>query len=171
MDLQENMDKRISQIENVQARQQEQLDFFIRTSTPPAEMVFFEGDFYTARAALENLVKSAKHRVVIVDGYVSALTLDVLDVRAKGVEAVIYTSGVGTGMQRLKQEHDRLFPAPEEHIDIRRWRKESHDRWLVIDDKLYHCGHSLNANGGHKMSAIALMGISPEAILKEVAGM
>ena len=171
VDLQENMDKRMSQIENVQARQQEQLDFFIRTSTPPAEMVFFEGDFYTARAALENLVKSAKHRVVIVDGYVSALTLDVLDVRANGVEAVIYTSGVGTGMQRLMQEHDRLFPAPEEHIDIRRWRKESHDRWLVIDDKLYHCGHSLNANGGHKMSAIALMGISPEAILKEVAGM
>ena len=171
VDLQENMDKRMSQIENVQARQQEQLDFFIRTSTPPAEMVFFEGDFYTARAALENLVKSAKHRVVIVDGYVSALTLDVLDVRAKGVEAVIYTSGVGTGMQRLMQEHDRLFPAPEEHIDIRRWRKESHDRWLVIDEKLYHCGHSLNANGGHKMSAIALMGISPEVILKEVAGM
>ena len=86
MDLQENMDKRMSQIENVQAKQQEQLDFFIRTSTPPAEMVFFEGDFYTARAALENLVKSALHRVVIVDGYVSALTLDILDVRAHGMD-------------------------------------------------------------------------------------
>ena len=151
-----------------QERQQEQLDFFIRTSTPPAEMVFFEGDFYTARAALENLVKSALHRVVIIDGYVSALTLDILDVRAKGVEAVIYTSGVGAGMQRLMQEHDRLFPAPEEHIDIRKWRKESHDRWLVVDDKLYHCGHSLNANGGHKISAITLMGTSPEAILGQV---
>ena len=151
-----------------QERQQEQLDFFIRTSTPPAEMVFFEGDFYTARAALENLVKSALHRVVIIDGYVSALTLDILDVRAKGVEAVIYTSGVGAGMQRLMQEHDRLFPAPEEHIDIRKWRKESHDRWLVVDEKLYHCGHSLNANGGHKISAITLMGTSPEAILGQV---
>ena len=151
-----------------QERQQEQLDFFIRTSTPPAEMVFFEGDFYTARAALENLVKSALHRVVIIDGYVSALTLDILDVRAKGVEAVIYTSGVGAGMQRLMKEHDSLFSAPEEHIDIRKWRKESHDRWLVIDDKLYHCGHSLNANGGHKISAITLMGTSPEAILGQV---
>lgn len=93
--------QRMSQIENVQAKQQEQLDFFIRTSTPPAEMVFFEGDFFTARAALEHLVKSAKRRVVIVDGYVSALTLDILDVRGDGVEAVIYTSGVGAGMQRL----------------------------------------------------------------------
>ena len=160
--------RRLSRLEDVQARQQEQLDFFIRTSTPPAEMVFFEGDFYTARAALENLVKSALHRVVIIDGYVSSLTLDILDVRAKGVVAVIYTSGVGAGMQRLMQEHDRLFPAPEEHIDIRKWRKESHDRWLVIDDKLYHCGHSLNANGGHKISAITLMGTSPEVILGQV---
>ena len=160
--------QRLSRLEDVQARQQEQLDFFIRTSTPPAEMVFFEGDFYTARAALENLVKSALHRVVIIDGYVSSLTLDILDVRAKGVEAVIYTSGVGAGMQRLMQEHDRLFPAPEEHIDIRKWRKESHDRWLVVDDKIYHCGHSLNANGGHKISAITLMGTSPEVILGQV---
>ena len=46
--LQENMDKRMTRIEDVQAKQQQQLDFFIRTSTPPAEMVFFEGDFYTA---------------------------------------------------------------------------------------------------------------------------
>ena len=160
--------QRLSRLEDVQARQQEQLDFFIRTSTPPVEMVFFEGDFYTARAALENLVKSALHRVVIIDGYVSSLTLDILDVRAKGVVAVIYTSGVGAGMQRLMQEHDRLFPAPEKHIDIRKWRKESHDRWLVVDDKIYHCGHSLNANGGHKISAITLMGTSPEVILGQV---
>ena len=168
IDLQENMDKRMSKIEDIQAKQQEQLDFFIRSSTPPAEMVFFEGDFYTARAALESLVKSAKHRVIIIDGYVSALTLDILDVRSKGVKAVIYTSGVGTGMQRLMQEHDRMFPNPEAHIDIRKWNKQSHDRWLIIDDRLYHCGHSLNANGGHKMSAITLMGTSPEVILGEV---
>ena len=50
--LQENMDKRMTHIEDVQAKQQQQLDFFIRTSTPPAEMVFFEGDFYTARVAI-----------------------------------------------------------------------------------------------------------------------
>ena len=106
--LQENMDKRMTHIEDVQAKQQQQLDFFIRTSTPPAEMVFFEGDFYTARVA------------------------------------------------------------PDNHIDIRKWRNESHDRWLIIDDSLYHCGHSLNANGGHKISAITLMGTSPEVILSKV---
>ena len=164
--LQENMDKRMTHIEDVQAKQQQQLDFFIRTSTPPAEMVFFEGDFYTARVALENLVRSANHRVIIIDGYVSSLTLSVLDVRKPEVSATVYTVGVGQGMQRLMDEHDRLFP--DNHIDIRKWSNESHDRWLIIDDTLYHCGHSLNANGGHKISAITLMGTSPEVILSKI---
>lgn len=157
---------RMTRIEDKQAAHQEQLDFFIRTSTPPAEMVFFEGDFYTARVALENLVRSASLRVIVIDAYVSALTLDILNVRKSGVEAIIYTVGVGQGMQRLMNEHDRLFP--DAHVDIRKWSKESHDRWLVIDDTLYHCGHSLNANGGHKISAITRMGISPEDILSVV---
>ena len=164
--LQENMDRRMTHIEDVQAKQQQQLDFFIRTSTPPAEMVFFEGDFYTARVALENLVRTANHRVIIIDGYVSSLTLSVLDVRKPEVTATVYTVGVGQGRQRLMDEHDRLFP--DNHIDIRKWRNESHDRWLIIDDSLYHCGHSLNANGGHKISAITLMGTSPEVILSKV---
>ena len=164
--LQENMDKRMTHIEDVQAKQQQQLDFFIRTSTPPAEMVFFEGDFYTARVALENLIRTANHRVIIIDGYVSSLTLSVLDVRKSNVTATIYTVGVGQGMQRLMDEHDRLFP--DSHIEIRKWSNESHDRWLIIDDSLYHCGHSLNANGGHKISAITLMGTSPEVILSKV---
>ena len=164
--LQENMDKRMTRIEDTQAKQQQQLDFFIRTSTPPAEMVFFEGDFYTARVALENLVRTANHRVIVIDGYVTSLTLSIFDVRKPDITAVIYTNGVGRGMQNLMDEHDHLFP--NSHVDIRKWKKESHDRWLIIDDSLYHCGHSLNANGGHKISAITLMGTSPEAILAEM---
>ena len=158
----------MQRIKDTQAKQQQQLDFFIRTSTPPAEMVFFEGDFYTARVALENLVRTATRRVIIIDGYVSALTLDILNVRKPEVSATIYTAGVGQGMQRLIDEHDRLFP--DAHIDIHKWRKASHDRWLIIDDTLYHCGHSLNANGGHKISAITRMGTSPDVILAEVEG-
>jgi hypothetical protein len=164
--LQENMDKRMTHIEDIQSKQQQQLDFFIRTSTPPAEMVLFEGDFYKAREAFETIVRSARERVVVIDGYVSALTLDILDVRAPGVRATIYTKGVGQGMQRLMDEHDRLFP--DAHVNILKWRNESHDRWLIADDRLYHCGHSLNAAGGHKLSAITLMGTSPDVILSEM---
>ena len=146
-------------------KHEEQLDFFIRTSTPPAEMVFFAGQFFTARVAFENIIKTAKYRVIIIDGYVDANTLDILDARATGVTATIYTVGVGAGMQRLMTEHDRQTGT--EHIDILKWRNESHDRWLIVDDRLYHCGHSLNATG-NKISAISLMGTSPETILSEI---
>ena len=166
VDIQEQMDSRMSRIEDCQERQQRQLDFFIRTSTPPAEMVFFEGDFYKARVALENLVRRALFRVIVIDAYISAITLDLLDERGDGVTAVVLTKGVQEGTMRLMEEHDRLFPG--RHIDVRQWRKPSHDRWLVIDNQLYHCGHSLNANGGNKISAITLMGMSPDIILSEM---
>lgn len=55
-----------------------------------------------------NIVRTATHRAIIIDAYVTALTLDILSVRGKGVEAVIYTAGVGKGMQRLMSGHDRL---------------------------------------------------------------
>lgn len=97
--LQHHFDERLIHIEQRQDQQQQQLDFFIRTSTPPAEMVFFEGDFYTARVAIENLVKTAVTRVIIIDAYVNAITLDILSVRTPGVEAIIYTVGVGDGME------------------------------------------------------------------------
>lgn len=77
--------QRMPRIEDSQVKQQQQLDFFIRTSTPSAEMVFFEGDFYTARVALENLVRMAVKRVIVIDAYVTALTLDILNVRGNGV--------------------------------------------------------------------------------------
>ncbi len=114
---------------------------------------------------LEALVKTAKQRAIIIDGYVDALTFDILDVRAKGVKAEIYTNGVGSGMRRLIETHDK--EVNKEHIDVYKWKNESHDRWLIIDDTLYHCGHSLNAMGKH-LSAISQMGINPEDILNQV---
>lgn len=163
--LQQHVDERFVQIEDKLHKHDEQLDFFIRTNTPPAEMVFFNGDFFTARVALEQLINTAKRRAIIIDPYVDAKTLDVLDVRAEGVVAEIYTVGVGAGMARLRDEHNRQPNV--QPIEIYKWRNESHDRWLIIDDSLYHCGHSLNAIG-NKISAITLMGIHPDVILSQI---
>ena len=163
--LQERMDERMTHIEDVQTKQQQQLDFFIRTSSPPAEMVFFNGEFFTARVALENLIKTARTRAIIIDGYIDAKTFDILGTRVSGVLGQIYTIGVGAGITRLRDEHNRQLGV--EPIQVFKWRNESHDRWLIIDDQLWHCGHSLNALGG-KMSAITLMGKSPDDVLAEV---
>lgn len=163
--LQQHVDERFLRIEDKLQQHEQQLDFFIRTNTPPAEMVFFNGDFFTARVALEQLIRTAKQRAIIIDPYVDAKTFDILDARAAGVTAEIYTSGVGAGMTRLRDEHNRQSGV--QPVEIYKWRNESHDRWLIIDDSLYHCGHSLNAMG-NKMSAITLMGIAPDVILSQV---
>ncbi len=158
-------EQRFQSLEERQDKQQQQLDFFIRTSTPPAEMVFFNGEFFTARVALENLIKTARTRAIIIDGYIDAKTFDILATRAPGVLGQIYTVGVGAGITRLRDEHNRQSGV--QPIQVFKWRNESHDRWLIIDNQLWHCGHSLNALGG-KMSAITLMGKSPDDVLAEV---
>ena len=157
--------QRMLRIEDTQAKQQQQLDFFIRTSTPPAEMVFFNGQFFTARVAIENLIKTAEQRVIIIDHYVDAKTFDMFDVRKPEVQGIIYTQGVGVGMTRLRDEHNRQTGV--QPVEVFKWRTEPHDRFLIIDNRLYHCGHSLNATGG-KLSAIMLMGTSPDVILAEM---
>ena len=155
----------ILRIKNRQEQQQQQLDFFIRTSTPPAEMVFFNGQFFTARVAIENLIKTALKRAIIIDHYIDAKTFDMFDVRKPGVQGIIYTQGVGAGISRLRDEHNRQTGV--QPVEVFKWRTEPHDRFLIIDNHLYHCGHSLNATGG-KLSAIMLMGTSPEVILAEM---
>ena len=85
-----------------------------------------------------------------------------LDVRAKGVTADIYSSGLNA---TLRDTHNAT--AGVEPIQTHRWKNASHDRWLIIDDQLYHCGHSLK-DMGRKLSAIMLMGTSPEKVLREM---
>lgn len=163
--LQERLDNRMSAIESRQDEQQQQLDFFIRTSTPPAEMVFMYGEFFTARVALEKLIKTAQKRAIMIDSYVDAETFEMMDVRAEGVEAVIYTGGVGNGLKKVRDLHNSQ--SGREPIEIYKWRVESHDRWLVIDDVLYHLGPSAK-DAGRKIGGINRMGTSPEVILNEM---
>lgn len=161
----DEQNERLRKIESRQDEQQQQLDFFIRTSTPPAEMVFMQGEFFTARVALEKLIKTAIKRVVVIDAYVDAATFEMMDVRGEGVTASIYTGGVGRGLTNVRDLHNA--ESGREPIEILRWKTESHDRWLVIDDILYHCGPSTK-DAGRKIGAITRMGTNPEVILNEI---
>ena len=98
-------------------------------------------------------------RVVIIDAYIDAATFDILDVRQHGVTADIYSGSLHT---TLRNAHNSAAGANSinEHI----WTNPSHDRWLIIDDNLFHCGHSIK-DMGKKLTAIMLMGTPPETIL------
>lgn len=144
------------------AKHQEQIDFFIRTELPPAEQIFYNGQFFAARALLEKIIKTAKTRVIVIDAYVDAATFEMLDVRAKGVKADIYSGKNLSNMQKLHNSSSGLAPI-EAHV----WKNASHDRWLIIDDTVFHCGHSLK-DMGQKLSAIAQLGVDADDILKKI---
>lgn len=161
MHLEERIDHKFYDIENTLAAHQEKIDFFVRTSLPPVEQVFYNGEFFEARVLLERIIKTAQKRVIIIDAYVDAATFEMLDVRKKGVTATIYS---GKDLTHLRDLHKESGAAPvETHI----WKTPSHDRWLIVDESVYHCGHSLK-DMGRKLSAVSLLGINAEDILKQV---
>lgn len=128
----------------------------------PKEAIFFEGQFFEARVLLEQIIKTAKKRVIIIDGYIDAATFEMLDVRAKGVTADIYSD---SEYKTLRDSHNAS--KGKQPVNTHKWSKSSHDRWVIIDDTLYHCGHSVK-DLGKKLSAIMKMDWSPEVVLKEV---
>ena len=162
LSMEERIDKKFHTIENTLADHQEKIDFFVRTNVPPVEQVFFEREFFAARVLLEKLIKTAKKRVIIIDRYVDAATFEMLDVRAEGVTADIYSDSEYKSLRDMHNATKGL-----RSVNTHKWSTPSHDRWLIIDDSLYHCGHSLK-DMGKKLSAIMLMGTTPDAVLKEV---
>ena len=128
----------------------------------PKEAIFYEGQFFEARVLLEQIIKTATKRVIIIDGYVDAATFEMLDVRAKGVTADIYSD---SEYKTLRDSHNAS--KGKQPVNTHKWSKSSHDRWVIIDDTLYHCGHSVK-DLGKKLSAIMKMDWNPEVVLKEV---
>ena len=160
--VEERMDNRLMSHERRLEAVEEKIDFFVRSNIAPAEQIFFEGEFFEARVLLEKLIKMAKKRVIIIDGYVDAATFEMLDVRAKGVTADIYSD---SEYKTLRDSHNAS--KGKQPVNTHKWSKSSHDRWVIIDDTLYHCGHSVK-DLGKKLSAIMKMDWNPEVVLKEV---
>ena len=160
--VEERVDNRLMSQERRLEAVEEKIDFFVRTNMPPAEQIFFDGEFFEARVLLEKLIKMAKKRVVIIDGYIDAATFEMLDVRAKGVTADIYSDGEHKSLRDMHNAGKGKQP-----VNTHKWSKSSHDRWVIIDDTLYHCGHSVK-DLGKKLSAIMRMDWNPETVLKEV---
>ena len=103
-------DNSIHQINDRLDEHQEKIDFFVQTSLPPVVGVFSGGQVFSARLFVEDLVKMAAREVILIDNYVDAKTFDLLDVRADGVTATIYTERVDASLQRLQVQHNMEHP-------------------------------------------------------------
>jgi len=115
------------------------------------QCIFFDGQVYDAYELICNLIKSATTRIVLIDNYVDYTVLTMLDKRDPGVDATIYTQKAGDQFKLDIAKHDAQYPP----IPVKIF-KMSHDRFLIIDNRVYHVGASIK-DLGKKCFAVSLM--------------
>lgn len=128
----------------------------------PTEGIFFDGQIFDAYSFVADLIKSAKQRIVLIDNYVDESVLTVLSKRKKNVSATVYSSHVTKQLQLDLQKHNQQY-AP---IELSKFSK-SHDRFLIIDEAVYHFGASLK-DLGKKWFAFSKMEMRAEEILSKL---
>jgi len=147
----ESQHDEIQRIKEIQEKQQSQIDFFVRTSLPPVEGIFFDGQMWDAYELISKLIKSARQRIIPIDNYVDDSVLTLLDKRTPGVTAEIYTMQISRQFAMDIAKHDAQYtPIPVNIL------KKAHDRFLIIDEDLYHVGASIK-DLGKKWTAIMRM--------------
>ena len=157
--MESRIDHRLSEHDSQIKELSGKVDFFLRTSLPPKEGIFFDGQIFDAYGFVCDLVKRAKKRIVLIDNYIDETVLTLLDKRSCGVLATIYTKRIDRQLQLDIERHNDQY-AP---IDVRQAQR-IHDRFMVIDDTLYHIGASIK-DLGMKLFAFSKMESSPETIL------
>lgn len=155
------INQRIERIEQRVSKTEEKIDLFVRTSLPPVEGVFYDGQIFDAHVFASNLIKSAKSSIVLIDNYIDESVLVTLSKRENNVSAKIVTRGISNQFQLDLNRHNSQYPK----IDVEE-RTDIHDRFLIIDNTVYHIGASLK-DLGKKLFAFSKLGISPEVIQKK----
>ena len=129
-------------------------------SLKPTQGLFFDGQIYDAYEFLCGLIREAERRIVLIDNYIDETVLTMLDKRQCGVEATICTQKISPQLSLDITKHNAQYPEIEVKIF-----KQSHDRFLVLDDKVYLVGASLK-DLGKKWFAVALLtDITPEELI------
>ena len=157
-----SVNQRFERLEQRVSRTEERIEFFVRTALPPVEGVFFEGQIYDAYELASKLVKSAVRRIILIDNYIDESVLTLLDKRGSGVSAKIYTHPPNAQLQLDIQRHDSQYTPIPIHVFTC-----SHDRFLCIDDTVYHIGASLK-DLGKKWFAFSRMEITTESLLEKM---
>lgn len=158
-EIEQRMDNRFFQIEKTITEHGKKIDFFVRTSLPPVEGIFFDGQIFDAYKFASELIKSARKSLLLIDNYVDESVLLMLSKRQSGVTATVYTQRITPQLQLDLDRFNSQYPP----ADVRTC-KLSHDRFLIIDDtEVYHIGASLK-DLGKKWFAFSKMSVPAKVI-------
>lgn len=152
----ENLDSRVIYLEK-------QVDFFVKTNLPPSEGLLPAHAQWSGYEFAVQLVRSAKKDLVIIDPYANDMVLSLMAKRAEGVQATIYSARITRTMREEEARLNRQFPTV--HLENMR---EVHDRFVIVDDVVYHVGASFK-DLGNQMTAFSVLNfVTKEQVLAMV---
>ena len=159
------VNQRFEKLEYRMAKTEEQVGLLIKSSLPPAEGIFFEGEVFDAYDWLNKRISSAENRIIILDPYADFSVFNLLTRKQEDVKAIIYTSPqnklIDLDAKKYKMQHKKS------KIDLKK-NYTGHDRFLIIDDTVYHVGGSMKDLGNRLMAYSILHMITPEELLEKI---
>ena len=153
MQLEDRIDRHFSEYDRHFLQLDEKVDFFVRSSIQPKEGIFFNGQIFDAYAFVAKLIRKAESRIVVIDSYVDDSVLVQLSKRNPGVTVDIYDGKISEQLRQDVARHNAQYPGVTLHA-----YNKAHDRFLIIDEEVYHIGHSLK-DLGKKLFAFSRMEI------------
>jgi hypothetical protein len=151
----ENLERRVSATED-------KIDFFVKTALPPVQGIFYDGQIFDAYKFVADLVKSATKSIVLIDNYLDESVLILLSKRKENVKCQIFTNKISTQFKLDLEKFNAQYPL----VEVKEFSK-SHDRFLIIDDTIYHIGASLK-DLGKKWFAFSKINLDLQDILKKI---
>ena len=151
MQLEDRIDRRLSEHDRHLLQLDEKVDFFVRSSLQPKEGIFFDGQIFDAYALIADLIRQAEHRIVVIDNYVDESVLVQLSKRKPNVTVEIFDGMISRQLRQDIERHNLQYPG----VTLHSYTK-AHDRFLIIDEDVYHIGASLK-DLGKKLFAFSKM--------------
>ena len=161
--LEDKVDRRFADYDQKIEHLNQHVDFFVRTSLPPVEGIFYDNQLFDAHVLMSQLVESATLRIVVIDNYVDASVLTLLSKRKQEVSAEIYTYKISEQFSLDLEKHNAQYSP----IAVNIYTK-AHDRFLIIDDNVYHVGASIKDLGKKLCAVMQMNSITPEEIMGKV---
>ena len=157
--LEDRLERRLEKHELLLDAHEKKIDFFVRTSLPPVEGIFYDGQIFDAYVFATELIRSARTRIVLIDNYIDESVLMMLSKRKPGVKAEIHTGKIPQPLlldiQKHNSQYDPITLSQTHNI---------HDRFLIIDDTVYHIGASLK-DLGKKLFAFSKMKMGADKLI------
>lgn len=151
--MEDRIDRRLSEHDHQLSQLTEKVDFFVRSSLQPKEGIFFDGQIFDAYAFVADLIRKAEKRIVVIDSYIDDSVLVQLSKRNSGVTVDIYDGRISDQLRQDVERHNAQYPGVTLHA-----YNKAHDRFLIIDEEVYHIGHSLK-DLGKKLFAFSKMDV------------